>query len=310
MRNKVTLLFCALALVAAGCQKLKQESDIEEHGTPQYNDADYLMDGLFRRTDGNYLPIQGFLTGNGLVIPVTSVFDAERHFRSLLPSYASPVEEGSRIVWSMSDDQGKAQGDAIFSLGRGDDPFLAKITLPESFPQDVRPVLYQPSLGLLTAIDPAVQEDLEDNYYYGAIVDISDHGCGSGKFVVFREYNFSNDAPGMAVRLDNHHWEPWELKLKDNARRVFQRASCLNTMRQAGAIYRNDKDILSKQLRNAGCTALDQHYASSTDTWNGWNYYYCLHNDESDWIGPIHDTDFYECWIYWFKPEGSGIHFW
>ena len=127
---------------------------------------------------------------------------------------------------------------------------------------------------------------------------------------MFREYNESNGAPGMAVRLDSHHWEPWELKLKDNAERVYGRASSLSTLKTAGEIYRNDKSILSKQLKNAGCTVIDQHYASSSKTWNGWHYYYCLHDDESNWIGPVHDTDFYECWIYWFKPEGSSIHFW
>lgn len=114
----------------------------------------------------------------------------------------------------------------------------------------------------------------------------------------------------MAVRLDSHHWYNSELNQKDNAEKVFKRASCLNTMRQAGAIFRNDKDILSKQLRNAGCTILDQHYASSDKTWNGWHYYYCLHNDECDWIGPVNDTDFYECWIYFFVPEGDHLHFW
>ncbi len=57
-------------------------------------------------------------------------------------------------------------------------------------------------------------------------------------------------------------------------------------------------------------TALDQHYASSNRTWDGWHYYYCLHDDECDWIGPINDTDFYECWIYWFVPDGNSIRFW
>lgn len=308
MRNRVTLLFCALALVSAGCQKQDQEP-VNEHGTPNYNDADYLMDGLFRQVNEEYVPICGSITEIGLVIPVSSVFEAERHFRSLLPAYASPIEDGERIVWSMTDEQGEALGDAVFELD-GNAPFLARITLPESFPRDVRPVLYRSTVGMVQAVNPDVQEDLEDNYYYGAIVDISDHGYGSGKFVVFREYNFSNDSPGMAVRLDSHHWEPAELKLKDNASKVYKRASCLSTLEQAGAIYRKDKAILAKQLKNAGCTVIDQHYASSTTTFNGWHYYYCLHDGESDWIGPVNDTDFYECWIYWFKPQGSGINFW
>ncbi len=308
MQNRVLLLFCALALVLAGCQKQDPES-VDGHGISHYNDADYLMDGLFKKVNGEYRPIHGSLSDAGLVIPVTSVFEAERHFRSLLPSYASPQENGDSMVWSMTDEQGNPLGKAVFSL-ENNGLFLARITLPDSFPKDVRPVLYRSSEGMFTAIDPAVREDLEDNYYYGAIVNISDHGCGSGKFVVFREYDFSNGNPGMAVRLDSHHWETWELNQKDNAARVFGRASCLNTLEQAGEIYRKDKDILSKQLKNAGCTVIDQHYGSSTKTWNGWHYYYCLHNGESDWIGPINDTDFYECWIYWFQPQGSEIHFW
>ena len=308
MRNRITLLFCALALVFAGCEK-QDPGKSDDTGTPPYNEADYLMDGLFRQVDGHYLAIRGTVTGAGLVIPVTSVFEAERHFRSLLPSYASPQEDGQRIIWSMTDDQGKAQGEAVFSLD-GSGPYMARITLPDSFPANVRPVLYQSAAGLLKAVDPAVKEDLEDNYYYGAIVDIDDHGCGSGQFVVFREYNFTNDAPGMDVRLDSHHWYPSELKQSDNAARVYERASCLNTMQQAGEIYRKDKSILSKQLKNAGCTVIDKHYASSSKTWNGWHYYYCLHNGESDWIGPVNDTDFYECWIYWFKPQGKGIYYW
>ena len=59
MRNRVTLLFCALALVSAGCQKQDQEP-VNEHGTPNYNDADYLMDGLFRQVNEEYVPICGF----------------------------------------------------------------------------------------------------------------------------------------------------------------------------------------------------------------------------------------------------------
>ena len=308
MQNRVIILFCAIALVLSGCQKLEQEEPAAEHGIPNYNETAYLMDGLFKKVNGEYLPIQGFLSEAGLVIPVSSVFEAERHFRSLLPPYASPREIGDTIVWSMTDDQGMEQGDAVFALA-DNGPFLAQITLPDTFPHNVRQVLYRSSEGLFNAVDPAVREDLEDNYYYGAIVEISDHGCGSGKFVVFREYNFENSTPGMAVRLDSHHWEPWELKLKDNSAKVFGRASSLPVMQAAGEIYRRDRTILAKQLQNAGCTIIDQHYASSTSTWNGWNYYYCLHNGESDWIGPVNDTDFYECWIYLFMPNGSGIYF-
>ena len=308
MRNRVIPLIFALALVFSGCQKDYDEPS-GEHGIPNYNEADYLMDGLFKKLDGEYRPILGSLSEAGLVIPATSVFEAERHFRALLPSYATPKETGNAIVWSMTDDQGNPQGDAVFELV-DEKPYMARITLPDSFPADVRPVLYQSSVGLLGYVNPDVLEDLEDNYYYGAIVNISDHGYGSGKFVVFREYNVANGSPGMAVRLDSHHWDTWELNLKDNAARVFGRASCLSTLETAGDIYRKDRTILAKQLKNAGCTIIDQHYASSTKTWNGWNYYYCLHDGESDWIGPINDTDFYECWIYWFKPEGNGIKFW
>ena len=306
MRQNRLLICCALVLALAACQKQTGPEE-EQRGFVKYDDVSYLKDGLVKEVAGETVPIRGFLTGDRLLISSTSIFDAEEHFRSLLPPQAPLRSDGNSLVWSLTDEHGLPQGDAVFSLTGPNE--VALLSLPESFPASFNKVVYTPLTSLPTD-NPAVLEDLEDNYYYGAIVQISDHGCGSGKFVVFREYNPKNGDPGMAVRLDSHHWDTWELNQKDNAARVFSRASCLATMQQAGAIYRADKTILSKQLKNAGCTIIDQHYASSTKTWNGWHYYYCLHDGESDWIGPINDTDFYECWIYWFKPQGNSITFW
>lgn len=308
MQNNRLFICCALALALFSCQKV--ESPTEEQGsTPELDDAGFFLDGLVKNTGGEYIPIRGFISDGCISIPVASVFDADRHFRSLLPPGATVREEWSRIVWNPYDENNNPQGEVVFII-ENEGASIARVSLPDYFPGEIRVIKYLPYTSLLSAVNPSVQEDLEDNYYYGAIVNISDHGYGSGKFVVFREYNFSNDAPGMAVRLDSHHWEPWELKQKDNAARVYSRASCLSTLQQAGEIYRKDKSILSKQLRNAGCTILDQHYASSTTTFNGWHYYYCLHDGETDWIGPVNDTDFFECWIYWFKPQGNSISFW
>ena len=308
MRQNRLFICCALVWALFSCQKIDSPTE-DQGGTPELDDVGYFLDGLVKDTGEEYIPIQGFLSDGSIRIPVASVFEAERHFRSLLPQGAAVREEWNALVWNPDDENNIPQGEVVFLI-ESDGPSIARVSLPASFPEAIRAIIYLPSSSLLTAVNPAVQEDLEDNYYYGAIVNISDHGCGSGKFVVFKEYNFTNGAPGMAVRLDSHHWEPWELKQKDNAAKVYARASCLSTLEQAGAIYRKDKSILSKQLKNAGCSIIDQHYASSTKTFNGWHYYYCLHDGESDWIGPVNDTDFYECWIYWFKPQGDSIVFW
>ena len=308
MRHNRLFLCCALAWALCACTKIVSPVQ-EQGGIPKVDDASYFLDGLVKDTGEEYIPIRGFIADGSIRIPVASVFEAERHFRSLLPPDAAVLEEWNALVWNPDDEKGVPQGKVVFLID-DEGPAIARVTLPDSFPESIRSILYLPSASLLTAVNPAVQEDLEDNYYYGAIVDIADHGCGSGKFVVFREYNFTNDAPGMAVRLDSHHWTNAELNLKDNAQKVFSRASCLSTLETAGEIYRADRTILAKQLKNAGCTIIEQHYASSTTTWNGWHYYYCLHDGESNWIGPVHDTDFYECWIYWFKPDGHSICFW
>lgn len=305
MQNRFFFFLCALALVTSGCERHEPE---REYRPPVVNDAAFLLDGLVKEVAGEYIPFRGVITGDALVIPALSVAEAETHFLSLLPPDASPRSQGGSIVWSMTDDQGAAQGDAVFTPGES--PLLATVSLPESFPGVLKTVIYKPATGLLSAVDPAVQEDLEDNYFYGAIVQIADHGCGSGKFVVLREYDFDTGAAGMAIRLDSRHWDDKEMNYKDTGSQVYGRASCLSTMQTAGGIIRKDMKILSKQLRNAGSTTLGQHFVSSTTTWNGWHYYYCLHDDESGWIGPVHDTDFYECWIYWFVPSGSGIKFW
>lgn len=301
-------LFAAVALAVISCKKDGEETYIGR----RFNDAEHLQFGLVsqpREGGSGVIALMGYLTDEGVVrIPVDGLEGAKAHFRSLTNEEAYLREVGNKIVWPLYDTQEKSQGEAVFLPA--DAPLFARVTLPSSCDL-VHEIQYISSDAMpLQSLLGSVQEDLEDNYYYGAIVQISDHGCGSGKFVVFREYNPANDSPGMAVRIDNHHWYPSELKLKDNAARVYDRASCLSTLETAGGIYRSDKAILAQQLRNAGCTALDQHYASSSKTWNGWHYYYCLHDGESDWIGPVNDTDFYECWIYWFKPQGNSISFW
>lgn len=305
MRNRVPLIFCALVLVLAGCRKQDPETS---HLAPVQDDAAYLLDGLVKEVSGEYVPLQGFLSEGGLVIPCTSIFEAERHFRSLLPPDASPREGQSTLIWSMSDEKGAPQGEAVFSLEN--EPLFASVSLPASFPAEFKAILYKPLVGLLGAVNPDVQEDLEDNYFYGAIVNISDHGCGSGKFVVLREYNFSNGAAGMAIRLDSRRWHQSEMKQGSTEHDIASRASCLATMRTAGEIIRADWNVITKQLLNAGSRMPDQHFYSADRQWTGLPYYYCLHDGECDTIGPFHDLEFYECWIYWFVPDGNSLRFW
>ena len=311
MQNRFLLTLGALALLAAGCSKTVTEEIPRHNSAASYDDADYLLDGLVKNVDGALIPMYGILREDGVLqIPATSVFESERHFRSLLTRDAAIREEGSTITWTLTDGQGRPQGKAVFSLG-GESPLtLGTIAFPEDFPLTGAEYLSAQSFSLLDAVNPDVQEDLEDNYFYGAIVDIPDYGCGSGKFVVFREYNFETGENGMALRVDGHRWNTSEYTSGDNAHQISARASCLSTMQTAGAIYRADRNILSKQLRNAGCTAIDQHYYTDSRSWTGRNYYYCLHDGECDTIGPFTDTEFYECWIYWFHPDGDHIRFW
>ena len=85
MQNRFPLLLCALALVLAGCEK----QDDREHDPIKYDDAEYLLGGLVKEVDGEYVPMHGFLLNDCLVIPVSSAFEAEDHFRSLAPPITS-----------------------------------------------------------------------------------------------------------------------------------------------------------------------------------------------------------------------------
>jgi hypothetical protein len=305
MQNRIPLILCALALVFTGCEK----QDSKDHEPIKYDDAEYLLEGLVKMVDGEYVPMHGLFLNDCLVIPVASVFEAEDHFRSLATPDTALKEEGTSIVWSMTDGQGASQGNAVFTVGDNQD--LARISLPDSFPENMRTVVYRNASGLLKAYSPEIREELEDNYYYGAIVNISDHGCGSGKFVVLREYNFANGANGLAIRLDNTRWNL--KKLPDDGKlegQIWGRSSCLSTMNTASDILKKDWSILTKQLKAAGSRQPDQHFASSNRAWSGWHYYLCLHDGERDTIGPFNDLEFYECWLYWFYPDGNRIVFW
>ena len=310
MRTRILLCICTLALLFAGCNKddtPRPRKDTEF----SFNDTEYMLDGLVKKVGEDYVPMYGILQEDGMLhIPATSAADIEQFFRSLTSPEAHIQERGNTLVWSMTDEKGHSQGDAVLTLEGEGQSVMARVTLPGDFPVVKGIEFMDAGEDNFSEVDPKVREELEDYYYYGAIVDIPDYGCGSGKYVVFRPYNFETGENGMAVRLDDHRWSTSEFNYGDNAAKVVGRSSCLSTLQTAGQIFRSDQDILSKQLRNAGCTALYQHYFTDSRSWTGMHYYYCLHDGEYDTIGPFTDTEFYECWVYWFLPDGDHIRFW
>ena len=297
------MALCALLLFA--CEK----REIKEPVT--YDDAEFLLGGLVSqdRVSGTLNPILGLFTADKeITIPVDSYEEARELFESLIGPDAQVERSGSSIVWRLTDGQGAWQGDAVFDKSSG--TTVATLSLPAAC-NEVRIVKYAiPKVDFLADIDPNVKEDLEDNYFYGAIVNISDHGCGSGKFVVLREYDFASGACGMAIRLDSRRWHSSEMNQGSTEHDIASRASCLATMRTAGAIIRSDWAIITKQLTNAGSIIPNQHFYSADRHWTGRHYYYCFHDEETDTIGPFNDLEFYEAWIYWFQPNGSSIYFW
>lgn len=297
------MTLCALLLFA--CEKEEIKDPVK------YDDAQYLVDGLVSRdrSSGIINPILGYFTADKeIAIPVDSYEEAREQFESLIGPDAKVERSGSSIVWRLTDSQGASQGNAVFDKSSG--LTVATLSLPAAC-DIVRTVKYTtPKADFLTDIDPDVKEDLEDNYYYGAIVNISDYGCGSGKFVVLREYNFANGACGMAIRLDSRRWHDSEMNQGSTEHDIASRASCLATMKTAGGIIRGDWNIITKQLTNAGSIMPTQHFYSADRHWTGRHYYYCFHDEETDTIGPFHDLEFYEAWIYWFQPSGKSIYFW
>ena len=297
------LALCALLLFA--CEKREIKEPVS------YNDAEFLMGGLVSqdRVSGSVNPIMGqFTADKEITIPVESYEEARELFESIISPDAQVERSGSSIIWHLTDGQGASMGDAVFDKGPG--ATLATLSLPAAC-DFVRTVKYAtPRSDFLMVVDPDVKEDLEDNYYYGAIVNISDHGCGSGKFVVLREYNFNSGAAGMAIRLDSRRWHDSEMSQGSTGHDVASRASCLATMRTAGAIIRSDWNVITKQLVNAGSIMPTQHFYSADRYWTGLHYYYCFHDEETDTVGPFNDLEFYEAWIYWFQPSGNSIYFW
>ncbi|MBQ3659922.1 MAG: hypothetical protein II963_07195, partial [Bacteroidales bacterium] len=109
---------------------------------------------------------------------------------------------------------------------------------------------------------------------------------------------------------DSRRWHDSEMSQGSTEHDIAARASCLSTMRTAGAIIRSDWNVITKQLTNAGSIMPTQHFYSSDRQWTGRHYYYCFHDEETDTIGPFNDLEFYEAWIYWFQPSGNSIYFW
>jgi len=305
MRNSVlALVFLGASLFAISCER-------EKTPAATIDDAAFLCDGLLGedRGTGEQIPYVGFLADDGSIlrIPVLSYEEARDHFMSLTHEDASVETSGQNIIWHLKSQEGDSEGDAVLSPGTGKG-VIGLLSLPQSC-GTLSQVQYRDRSTMLVAVNPDVQEDLEDNYYYGAIVDIADHGCGSGKFVVLREYNFDNGTAGMAIRLDSRQYHI--SRDSDQEHAIASRSSCLATLRAAGSILTADSRILSKQLANAGSkSSWNDHFYSNDRQWTGLHYYYNLWDGDYDTIGPFRDLTFYEAWVYYFVPEGDHLKFW
>lgn len=313
-RYSIWSVLC-IALLLTACSK--QDQDKNNDPGLSYDDSSWLMGCLLdwdAQTE-EYLPIEGIFVEKDhkeLGIMAETLAAAKDHFLSMANEKADIQTIGETITWFLTDNSGKSQGKAVFSPSSAPNE-VARLSLDGISGNESPLVLVRyitPDGFPVPNISDWAREMLEDVYYYGNIVDIEDHGVGSGKFVVIREFEERSWQRGMAIRMPDKVWKLGESVTRDHLDELDARSSSIRTMIIAANCLNADKAIMSMQLgRTGSLTDWNRRFLSDDRTWLGARKALNMVTGEDSWVSAFNPY-FCEALIYWFEPQGDGIKYW
>ena len=190
-------------------------------------------------------------------------------FDGMIPEDADVTRSDGSVIWHLKGANGVSQGDAVFQRGSGSQ--VAVLTLPSSS-IFVKKVCFIPPSAWPENIDWD-REELLDELYFGRVIDVKKDeskkpgsyfckgDCGTGKFIVVKEYNPDTDASGILLRLEpdkirrshsRFNWASDIAVLKDEMTEIYE-------------IYKKRKNVLDPIMTSCGFGPRDAKYLISNE---------------------------------------------
>lgn len=335
--KKYLLWLFGMTMMLTACNQNNPEQNAK------VDDYSYLIESLMRFDDNG--EITGYMIGDNLneadpldiSVPVENYDEAVRIFRSLLPMDVTLKQEGTSLIWAMTDSLGNEEGELILEEGSTEDSIAVMRFKgrPKIEPAPERrvttnqfPPIIIPSNIKCTFIPEsawpenagAAEEILNEQYYLGAVVKKEkDEGFGSGWFVVIAPWTPQECGLMVKIEKDSYYYNDIPKKKCSSANTLHRVYRELHK----GSNYHDIFEVIGQQEEVNWPITLNGSYLTKTKKGaahilvnletNSEKYY---NPDNGRYIDsaparmPAASDKMRMIYCYCFKPKGDKIKFW
>ena len=323
MKKYFYLLLCAMFALSS-CSKDDSEDNPQtesEEYTGKLSDLELLEERLVETDSvGNIL---GYLMGANLneadpteiSVPVNTYEEAVELFKKWLPEGAQLIEENKKITWKMTDEGNQEEGETILkeSTNPGE---IANVSIRKTSQTENAPIITSVKFIPFSAWpenSTAIEEYLEEKYYLGAEVEVTENkGASTGTYVVIREW--SPQEAGIMIRFSGDTWHAfWDGYKRDNCSSVGTTQTVSQVLHQ-GSNYDYFVNYYGPKhnwpdLHNRFITKT----ITGTKIWETKKYWFVrLDTGEADTFPTSagKNPSYTKVYIYWFIPNGNSVKIW
>lgn len=264
-KRALTFAFLLLGTLAfVSCEKVNTEDD----GVIEGVDELAYLQGHFVGFDEDQMPYvrAGWQLNEAdpheLSMKADSFEAAAAIFKKIILPEANVKETENSLIWHLTGEDGKAQGDAVLSKESGDK--VAVLSLPAAATL-VNRVNFIPHSLWPENGEQEYRDELDDFFFCnvvkiktnltqkpGSIFCRGNHGTGN--FLVIREYDQETNTWGIALRL------PARERTGDDTDIDLKYAPTYEKFEEVRKIYLDNKEIFDKEMDKAGFASRDDMY--------------------------------------------------
>ena len=334
--KKYLLWLFGITMMLTACNQNNPEQ------TAKVDDYSYLIESLMRFNDNG--EITGYMIGDNLneadpldiSVPVENYDEAIRVFRSLLPMDVTLKQEGTSLIWAMTDSLGNEEGELILEEGSTEDSIAVmrfkghpkinpaperRVTtskLPPIIPSYIKCTFIPESAWPENA--GAAEEILNEQYYLGAVVKKEkDEGFGSGWFVVIAPWTPQECGLMVKIEQDSYYYNDIPKKKCSSANTLHRVYRELHK----GSNYHDIFEVIGQQEEVNWPTTLNGWYLTKTEKGASYILVNLETNSEKYYNPnagryiesaparmPAASDKMRMIYCYCFKPNGDKIKFW
>ena len=262
-KSVLTFVFLLLGILAFVSCKI----DNTEDGVARPDELAYLQ-GHFASVDeeGELTIMAGWQLNDAdpgeLSMKADSYEAAVAIFKKIILPEANVVETDNSLIWHLTGEDGKSQGDAVLSKASGDK--VAVLTMPASATLLSRVNFIPRSLWPENG-EQEYREELDDFFFCnlvkisvnltqnpGSIYCTGNHD--SGYFLVIQEYDQETNTWGYLLRLPDNEYD---LGYIINRPIFYKYAPTKATFDAVRKIYQDNKELFDKEMDKAGFSDRD-----------------------------------------------------